>query len=97
MATLTVRNLDEALVRRLRVRAAQNGRSAEAEHREILQKALIDMDAAMARRRLVSAELAKLRAETANPASPTVLELLKESREGRLKQLERKLSGKDED
>lgn len=41
MATqLLVRNVDEALVRKLRVRAAINGRSAEAEHREILRLAL---------------------------------------------------------
>jgi hypothetical protein len=42
MATLTVRNLDAALVRRLRIRAAENGRSAEAEHREILRTTLPD-------------------------------------------------------
>ncbi|MDT5356996.1 MAG: antitoxin FitA [Mycobacterium sp.] len=41
MATLTVRNLDDALVRRLRIQAAENGRSAEAEHREILRTALV--------------------------------------------------------
>jgi len=40
MATLHVRNLDEDLVRKLKVRAALNGRSAEAEHREILKRAL---------------------------------------------------------
>ena len=40
MATLTVRNLDEDVVRRLRIRAAEHGRSAEAEHREILREAL---------------------------------------------------------
>ena len=41
MATLTVRNLDEEIVRRLRIRAAEQGRSAEAEHREILRATLI--------------------------------------------------------
>ena len=40
MAQLTVRNLSGDLVRSLRVRAAQNGRSAEAEHRLILDQAL---------------------------------------------------------
>ena len=40
MATLTVRNLDESLVRKLRIRAAEHGRSAEAEHREILRSVL---------------------------------------------------------
>lgn len=40
MATLVVRQLDEALVRRLKERAAAHGRSAEAEHRAILEEAL---------------------------------------------------------
>ncbi len=41
MAQLIVRRLDEEIVRRLRVRAAEKGRSAEAEHREILRHALL--------------------------------------------------------
>jgi antitoxin FitA len=40
MAQLTVRGLDQELIRRLEHRAAQNGRSAEAEHRAILEAAL---------------------------------------------------------
>ncbi len=40
MAQLLVRNLDEDLVRALQVRAAEHGRSTEAEHREILKEAL---------------------------------------------------------
>ncbi|PMS16872.1 DNA-binding protein [Trinickia dabaoshanensis] len=40
MANLVVRNLDDALVKSLRERAAAHGRSVEAEHREILAKAL---------------------------------------------------------
>lgn len=40
MAQLIVRNLDEALVDALKARAAAHGRSAEAEHREILYAAL---------------------------------------------------------
>jgi antitoxin FitA len=38
--SLIVRRVDEELVRRLKVRAARNNRSAEAEHREILKQAL---------------------------------------------------------
>lgn len=38
--SLLVRNLDADLVRRLKRRASRNGRSAEAEHREILRQAL---------------------------------------------------------
>lgn len=41
MAQLLVRNLEEELVRALQVRAAEHGRSAEAEHREILRAALM--------------------------------------------------------
>lgn len=37
---LHVRNLDAALVAKLKLRAARHGRSAEAEHREILRQAL---------------------------------------------------------
>jgi plasmid stability protein len=40
MPQLLVRNLDEELVRALQVRAAEHGRSTEAEHREILKAAL---------------------------------------------------------
>jgi antitoxin FitA len=40
MASLHVRNVDDDVVARLKERAARNGRSAEAEHRAILQTAL---------------------------------------------------------
>jgi plasmid stability protein len=40
MASITIRNLDEALKRRLRVRAAQHGRSMEDEVRHILRTTL---------------------------------------------------------
>ena len=40
MATLTIRDLEEELRARLRVRAAQHGRSMEAEVREIIRDAL---------------------------------------------------------
>ena len=40
MPNLLVRGLEEALVKRLRTQAASNGRSVEAEHREILAQAL---------------------------------------------------------
>jgi plasmid stability protein len=42
MAQLTVRNIDDHLVRALKQRAAAHGRSAEAEHRAILRNALVD-------------------------------------------------------
>ena len=40
MASIIVRNLDEGLKRKLRLRAAANGRSMEAEARDILHTAL---------------------------------------------------------
>ncbi len=48
MASITVRNLDDGLKQRLRVRAAENGRSMEQEARDILRAAL-DEDAAPVR------------------------------------------------
>ena len=41
MANLVVRNLDQQIVDALKQRAAAQGRSAEAEHRLILQQALV--------------------------------------------------------
>ena len=42
MASITIRNLDPAVKERLRVRAAEQGHSMEAEARRILQTALSD-------------------------------------------------------
>lgn len=41
VAQLIVRNLEEDVVRALKERAGRHGRSAEAEHREILRQALL--------------------------------------------------------
>ena len=41
MADLLVRGVDEAVVKALKKRAGAHGRSAEAEHREILAAALV--------------------------------------------------------
>ncbi len=41
MANLVVRNLDQHIVDALKQRAARHGRSAEAEHRAILEKLLL--------------------------------------------------------
>lgn len=40
MAAVSVRNLDEEIKRRLRIRAAQHGRSMESEIRAILEEAV---------------------------------------------------------
>jgi antitoxin FitA len=49
MSSITIRNLDPAVKERLRVRAAQHGRSMEAEVRNILQKAVSARDVLPAR------------------------------------------------
>ena len=41
MANLVVRNLDPRIVEALKQRAARHGRSAEAEHRALLEAALL--------------------------------------------------------
>lgn len=86
MATLTVRNLEEDLVRRLRIRAAEHGRSAEAEHREILRAALAS-DASLAKRRAVADKLAEFRQRTSGRGSASSSQLLEESRAERLRAL----------
>lgn len=40
MAVMTIRNIDDAIKRRLRLRAAMHGRSMEEEARDILRSAL---------------------------------------------------------
>jgi antitoxin FitA len=45
MAQLIVRNIAEELVEALKIRAARHGRSAEAEHRELLRDALLKRSA----------------------------------------------------
>jgi plasmid stability protein len=46
VASLSVRNLEDELIARLRRRAARHGRSAEAEVRDILRRALSSEDEA---------------------------------------------------
>lgn len=41
MAQLIVRNIEDDVVEALKLRAAKHGRSAEAEHRELLRAALL--------------------------------------------------------
>ncbi len=77
-ASLHVRNLEADIVERLKRRAARHGRSAEAEHREILQQALaseeaFDFDT-------LAAELRRL---TAGRAHTPAEDLARESRDER--------------
>jgi plasmid stability protein len=50
MPQLTVRNVKEQIVRALKQRAAAHGHSAEAEHRDILRKALLKEEESFAAR-----------------------------------------------
>jgi plasmid stability protein len=78
MANLHVRNLDDDLVERLKVRAAENGRSVEAEHRDILRRALDDA------RGLSFEEIsAKLRTATSGRNHTPSEVLIREGREDR--------------
>jgi len=86
MATLTVRNLDETLIRALRIRAAEHGRSAEAEHRAILQQALTASGSGLTRA-AVAERLEDFRRRTAGRGSAAAAELLQESRESRTREL----------
>ena len=78
MAQLVVRNLDEELVLRLKLRAAEHGRSAEAEHREILRQAL-----AAEPRRSFKELAAKVRSMTAGRTHTPSETLLREGRDER--------------
>jgi plasmid stability protein len=78
MAQLIVRNLDQELVARLKLRAAEHGRSAEAEHREILRQAL-----ALEPRRDFKELVAKVRSMTSGRAHTPCEVLLREGRDER--------------
>lgn len=47
MGNLLVRGVDDDLIKRLKGRAAAHGRSAEAEHRDILRRALTEASSDM--------------------------------------------------
>ena len=87
MATLTVRNLDEDLVRRLRIRAAGHRRSAEAAHREILRLALVAGSEQQSGRQEAVERLAEFRRRTVGRGSPPVAELIQVARAGRMQTL----------
>jgi antitoxin FitA len=78
MAQLIVRNLDPELVARLKLRAAEHGHSAEAEHREILRQAL-----AVEPRRSFRELAAKVRSMTSGRAHTSSEVLLREGRDER--------------
>jgi antitoxin FitA len=76
--SLSVRNLDDALIRSLQRRAARHGRSAETEVREILRQVLTQETEAG-----FDDLAAELRALTAGHAHTSAETLLRESRDER--------------
>ena len=77
-SSLSVRNLDDDLVARLKRRAARHGRSAEEEHREILRQALSsETDATF------EDLAAQLRALTKGRSHTPAEQLLRDDRDGR--------------
>jgi plasmid stability protein len=77
-------SLADDLVRQLRIRAAEHGRSAEAEHREILRIALSASGKQQSERNNVADRLAEFRRTFAGRDLPSVAELLQDSRAGRV-------------
>ena len=70
-----MRNLDDDVVKRLCVRAAEHGRSAKEEHREILRAALLNRERQAARADAALC-LAEFRRRTAGRGGPSSAELL---------------------
>lgn len=75
MAQLTVRNVGEDIAAALKARAAQAGRSAEAEHRRILEEALRPAGAR------AFFEEARARRIKLTPGDRTTTDLLREDRD----------------
>jgi len=83
MASLHVRNIDDEIVTRLKQQAVKHGRSAEAEHREILKKALEDEAGAEARKRNWLAKADAFRKSLEGRSHTPSEVLLRESRDER--------------
>ena len=77
MAQLLVRQVDDGLVAALKARARAHNRSAEAEHRAILQAALTPDTTKFAER------AARLRAETSGRLSGDSADLIRQDRDAR--------------
>ena len=78
MASVTIRNLDDDVVARLKARAKANNRSLEAELRQLLSNA-----ARQAERQEFIAEARRIRAMTPDVPQTDSVELLRELREER--------------
>ena len=79
MAAITVRRLDDSVMRRLKARAEINGRSLEAEVRQILGAA-VDNDMEAKRRAFVDLS-ERLRKEIPNRSRTPIADLIREDRD----------------
>lgn len=79
MAQVLIRNVDEAVVARLKERAAKRGRSLEGELRDVLEAA------ARTPKQEALAQLDAIRAGTRppRPGEPTAAEMIREDRDSR--------------
>jgi plasmid stability protein len=75
MGQLIVRDLDDALIKRLKERAARHGRSMESEHRRLLEEALNPPSDAFFE------QAARLRAETRGTEQTDSAELIRADRD----------------
>lgn len=80
--SLHVRNVDEEIVRRLKRRAAENGRSAEAEHRAALEQVFGGMSKEEWARR-ADALRASILARRGGKLLPSSADLIREDRDTR--------------
>lgn len=83
MGQLLVRGVEDAVIARLKERAAAHGRSVEAEHREILRTTLEDPEERRREREALIERLRRLQAETAGRGGQTGTELIREDRDSR--------------
>ncbi len=81
MATVNVRRLDDAVVRKLKERAAANSRSLEAELRHILERVVAE-DGYREKKQAFLEHSVRLRALTAGRRHTPAEDLVRESRDG---------------
>jgi plasmid stability protein len=82
MGQLTVRDVDDGIVAALKARAAANGRSMEAEHRQILREALDADRRAFDEFRLAAARLRR-RIGSMPPHAPKAEDVVRDMRDSR--------------
>lgn len=82
MGQLTVREIDDATIAALKMRAAANGRSMEAEHRQLLRDAL-DTDRRAIEDFKEAAARLRARISRASPGSESAEDIVRDMRDSR--------------